>query len=216
MEYIMPRPLRIFTFNKRPQAVILPKMFLFFLVTLLVARVIALPPRLDDIVISPLERDGDIAFFNGSNPSTPPTCYEKRDPVFFSLMSSSFYNFEKCKTELSTFSRSLNRFGRDKITFWYTTNHFPPHGLSQPALQLPVFHNTPDCSFAVTSPKLLNEFATEKNIPWRHEWGPRTAPLVYDEVEMETVKNVLSDGGFISALSCVHQGGKAGFQPLGE
>ena len=75
-----------------------------------------------------------------------------------------------------------------------------------------MYHNSPHCSFAIASPKLLDEFATAQKIPWREEWGKRSLPYIGFDIALMTLEEVLSSAGFASALDCVAQGGQAGHQ----
>ena len=190
----------------------------FYLATLLAACVLALPPRIDDGLFTPSVEDDDIVFFNQT---TAPweghtICYPKTDELFFSLMSSPFYNFDSCRRELRIFGQQFEQFDRDQITFWYTSDHSPPSILPQPALQLPVFHRSPVCSFAITSPKMLNKFATDHNILWRRPWGSRTEPAISYETAKATQTDVLLDRGLIATLDCVFRDREAGFRRIGE
>ena len=178
-------------------------MFSSILVALFAVRILALPAVPDDATF---------ALYNQSAPfdDASQTCYPKTDPVFFSLMSASKYNSENCYKAVIAFTASFKQFGdNEEINFWYTGNQVPPKNLKQPAMQLPVFHKSDKCSLAMVSPKLLNDFANQREIPWRPEWGSK-----YDTSDITTATRLqfLSNGGFLSAIECSHKGGKAAYQ----
>ena len=191
-----------------------PTMLIFYLVTLLPARILAPPTALDD-ALDPRSVQDDDTIFNQSAlatwTDTMPTCYPNTDPVFFSLASSRNYNFKNCLKELNIFTQRFDQFGKGQISFWYSKDGVPPLHLTQPALQLPVFHHSPDCSFAIAGPKLMDEFARKENIPWRAEWGTRAGPLIRQDLIKSTSIGFLSEGGFISTMNCVLRGGQASY-----
>ena len=187
-----------------------------FLTTFLAARIHALPSSQDEGVSSPLVQE-DITVLNLPAISNyEPHCYPKTDPVFFSLMSGTDYNFKNCQKELYSFAQRFDPFGRNEISFWYTRDLLPPSGFTQPSLQLPVFRRSETCSFAITGPKLLDDFARNQTIPWRKEWGPRIGTLGQYDLIKTTAAEVLSDNGFPSAMKCVLNGGQAAEQSSGS
>ena len=175
---------------------------------------IARPAEPSDL--RPLQLGGNYGNFLGDDSLTLTNlnaenhhCYNKDDPLFFSLMSSHDFNAVSCKKELDAFVQAFTPYRKSDVTFWYTSNGVPPADLQQPAFQLPLLHRSASCSYAMVSTKLFDEFASQANFPWRSDWGPRTQGI---EIERATVRGEWVTGDFssVDTLCVAHTYGSPG------
>lgn len=156
------------------------------IIALVASHTFALPIDSPRILTLPSNENGEVILNTSAAVQLDPNCYGKLDPVFFPVVPTPSFNHATCQREWLRFQDTLipAPILAGPASFWYTSNQVAPAGMEPPFLQLPVYHKSTSCSFAILSTKLLSEFAQQQNIPWRYnDWGNRLPPRTTVEVE---------------------------------
>ena len=189
------------------------KMFLAGL--LLLPCIICAPYTVEDITTSNSPHPFTSSSLNDSSSTSFPlstlsngrlTCYPPSDSLFFSLMNPPNYDLTTCMRLVTRFSRAVVG-SESNVDFYYTTpGGRQPLGLSDTAMQMPVFRQDGGCAAAIVSTRLLDQWAKKEGVGWRAEWGNRVARGMLPTSVNEQARDVRGLEGMVGLLECFVEG----------